>query len=269
MAVFVSGPDVSSAWVAGLEALLDAGGDVVNLTVAMDDPSREHDSVRAVLDEFNGARRKRDRRVQLISTIANTIFPQAWYQEHLGEAAEEHLYEIERTTRHVSRRRNRTGTYFERMVAWPTADGESFNQLDHVIARFRSAKAKGHQRANAAELGLAHPVEDAIAVPIVVNGKDRQTMGFPCLSHLSFSLNGGVLHLGAVYRSHDFISRAYGNYVGLGRVLGFVAQQSGFPVGELACLSSSASAEVGKSGIGKASLDELLRKCRIALSGAT
>ena len=44
-------------------------------------------------------------------------------------------------------------------------------------------------------------------------------MGFPCLSHVSLSLQKGVVHMTAIYRNHEFIKRGYGNYVGLGRVL--------------------------------------------------
>lgn len=266
MALFVHGDNVSTAWVAALEALLAAGGDVVNLTVAIDDPTVEHAGVREVLDRFNGDRRKVDRKaVELVSTVANTLFPAAWYRQHLGIAAEEHMYSLERTARPVSRKRNRTGTYFERMVAWPGPKGAEFNQLDQVVRRLRSARAQGAQRGNAYEIGLAMPADEAIAVPVMVGGKDRQTRGFPCLSHMSFSLSKGVVHLSALYRSHDFISRAYGNYVGLGRVLQFVAQQSGLPVGEVTCLSSAATAEIGKTGVGKQAVNGLLDDCRTAL----
>jgi hypothetical protein len=266
MALFVSERNVSTAWVEALDALLAAGNDVVNLTVTIADPTEEHPGVRALIDEFNGDRRKRDRKaVELVSTVANTVFPEAWYREHLGVDAEEHLYELERTTRPVSRKRNRTGTYFERMVAWPGPNGDRFNQLDQVVRRLRSAAIQGVQRGNAYEVSLAMPADEAIAVPIVVGGRDRQTRGFPCLSHLSFSLNKGVVHLSAMYRSHDFISRAYGNYLGLGRVLRFVALQAGFPIGEVTCLSASATAEIGKTGVGKYSLNALLGSCRAAL----
>ena len=40
-------------------------------------------------------------------------------------------------------------------------------------------------------------------------------MGLPCLSHLSFKLIGGCVHLTAIYRSHYYIHRAYGNLLGL------------------------------------------------------
>ena len=266
MALFVSETDVSKAWVAALDTLLANGGDVVNLTVAIGDPTHEHQGIRALLDGFNGERRKKRRKdVELVSTVANTIFPSSWYIERLGVDAETHLYELERMTRPVSRKRNRHGTYFERMVAWPGPNGDEFNQLDQVVQRLRTAHQNGQRRFNAYEIGIATPADEAIAVPILVGGKDRRVIGFPCLSHLSFSLNKGVVHLSAVYRSHDFISRAYGNYLGLGRVLRFVAQQSGFPAGELTCLSASATAEIGKSGVGKQSLESLLENCRKAL----
>lgn len=116
---------------------------------------------------------------------------------------------------------------------------------------------------------MSLPEDETIAVPIMAGGKDRRTRGFPCLSHMSFSLQEGQVHLSALYRNHDFISRAYGNYLGLGRVLRFVANQSGLPIGELTCLSSSATAEVGHgAGMGRGALEELARTARKAMEGS-
>ncbi len=269
MAVFISEKDVSSAWVAALNALVNSGGDTANLTVAIADPIAEQEGVRQVLDRFIGERRRANyHSVELVSTVANTLFPSAWYvPERLGAEAAEHLYELERSTRPVSRRRNPRGTYFERMVAWPGQTDE-FNQLDQVVRRLRSARERGHQRGHEYEVGLAMPA-DEIAAPVLVPGKDRNTRGFPCLSHLSFSLLHGIVHLLAVYRSHDFISRGYGNYLGLGRVLYFVAQESGLPAGELTCVSASATAEINRGAtFGHERVNALLEDCLAAL-GAT
>jgi hypothetical protein len=270
MAIFVSEKDVSTAWVAALDTLVTNGGDAVNLVVAIGDPIAEHEGVRQILDRFIGDRRRAKRHsVELVSTVANTLFPEAWYvPERLGEDAAEHLYELERSTRQVSRRRNPRGTYFERMVAWPGPQNEEFNQLDQAVRRLRSAQERGHQRGHEYEVGLVMPA-DEIAAPVLVSGKDRNTRGFPCLSHLSFSLLHGVVHLLAVYRSHDFISRGYGNYLGLGRVLHFVAQESGLPAGELTCVSASATAEINRGAIfGRERVTALLEDCQAAL-GAT
>src|SRR5947207_780341 len=164
MALFVSERNVSTSWVAALDTLLAGGGDAVNLVVTIEDPAAEHAGVRRVLDRFIGEQRRTGRAsVELVSTVANTLFPSAWYVERLGVEAEEHLYELERTARPVSRRRNPRGTYFERMVAWPGPEGE-FNQLDQVVRRLRSARDRGHKRGNAYEVGVAMPA-DEIAVP--------------------------------------------------------------------------------------------------------
>jgi hypothetical protein len=270
MARFVQGKNLSVAWLAALETLLATHhGDLVNLTVAIDNPTIEDPAIRAVLDAFNGERRSRKRSsVELVSSVANTVFPISWYAEHLGENAEEHLYKMERITRSVDRRRNRSGWYFGRMVAFPGPKGE-FNQLQQVVERLRTARDNGHQRGNAYEVGLSMPEDETIAVPIMAGGKDRRTRGFPCLSHMSFSLQEGHVHLSAMYRNHDFISRAYGNYVGLGRVLRFVANQSGLPIGELTCLSSSATAEIGHgAGMGRGALEKLAYAARKAVESS-
>jgi hypothetical protein len=267
MAAFVSEKDVSTAWVAALDTLLTCGGDAVNLTVAIADPITEHDGVRQILDRFISKRRRMKRNsVERVSTVANTLFPSAWYlPERLGADASEHLYDLERSTRPVSLRRNPRGTYFQRMVAWPGPDKKEFNQLDQVVRRLHSARERGHQRGHEYEVGLATPA-DGIAVPVLVAGKDRYTRGFPCLSHLSFSLLHGAVNLLAVYRSHDFISRAYGNYLGLGRVLRFVSHESGFPMGELTCVSASATAEINRGGsFGHERVEILLEDCQTAL----
>lgn len=271
MANFVTGSTVSEGWVNGLERLLAGDGEAVNFTVAITDPSAEDSSVRAVVDAFIDERRaSRKRSVERVSTVANTIFPEAWYIERLGEKAEEHLYEMERVSREVRHRHsgNRRGTYFERFVAWPGPNGATFNQLDQVIQRLRSSRLHGQRRGNSYEMGVTTPQDEAIAAPVFVGGRDRQIIGFPCLSHTSFSLQKGVLHLAALYRNHEFIKRGYGNYLGLGRLLRFVAIQSGWPVGELTCISASVTVGSG-AGFGSGAVNELLAACRLAQAAST
>jgi len=260
MAIFIHGPNVSVAWVQGLEALLELDGETVNFTVAIDAPTTELPAIRGEVDSFIDERRRTKTGIQRISTVANTIFPQSLYVERLGIDAETHLYEMERRSRPVTRRRNSRGNYFERMVAWPGADGQTFNQLDQAITRLRRLREAGHQRGNQFEVGLATPADEAIAMPVAVPGRDRQTIGFPCLSHVSLSLQKGVVHMSALYRNHEFLERAYGNYVGLGRLLRFVAHQSGWPVGELTCVSAS----VTLGRFSKRSLNDLLKACQSA-----
>jgi thymidylate synthase len=260
MAIFIQGRNVSVAWLQGLAALLEVDGEAVNLAVAIDDPTTELPTIRAEVDAFIDERRPTKKGLHRISTVANTIFPQSLYVERLGVGAEAHLYKMERRSRPITRRRNSRGNYFERMVAWPGSDGQTFNQLDQAITRLRRLREQGHQRGNQFEVGLATPADEATAVPIAVPGRDRQTIGFPCLSHVSLSLQKGVVHMSALYRNHEFLDRAYGNYVGLGRLLRFVAHQSGWPLGELTCVSASVT--LGK--FSKRSLNDLLAACQSA-----
>jgi hypothetical protein len=275
MALFVEGGNVSSAWVEALDLLLAGDGEAVNLTVAIADPTTKVPAVRAVIDSFIEERRRaRSKSLERVSTVANTIFPQSLYIERLGRGAEAHLYEMEERARGVNHRRNPRGTYFQRLVAWPLGGpgkGESvetFNQLDQAVTRLRRLRQQGKRRGNEFEIGLASPSDEAVALPVVVPGRDRQVMGFPCLSHVSLSLQKGVVHMTAIYRNHEFIKRGYGNYVGLGRLLRFVAQQSGWPVGELTCVSASATA-VGGAGFSRGAVTELLGSCRRAQKEAS
>lgn len=50
-------------------------------------------------------------------------------------------------------------------------------------------------------------------------------------------MNLGLL---AVYRNHDFLERAYGNYWGLCNLLNFIANEVGATPGPLTCVSSHA-----------------------------
>ncbi|MFI7019931.1 hypothetical protein [Streptomyces sp. NPDC050164] len=87
-------------------------------------------------------------------------------------------------------------------------------------------------------------------------GKDNSYIGFPCLSHISLQLDRDRrVHAAALYRSHFMFERAYGNYLGLGRLLAYIAQQA-----ELACGSLTVVA-------GHARLDGPITQLRPLLTG--
>lgn len=273
MAAAIFGQNVSVAWLDAFQFLLEKGRDIPNLAVTIEHPLEENAQIRVLLDQFIAAQRsqKPSHRVEPISTVANTIFPSALYLPRLGPKASAHLYEMSGLARSVSRRRNRLGTYFERLVAWPK-DGHAVNQLEKVVSRIKSARTRGRAKENSLEIGIAEPCDSEMpndqntaALPIYSPGRDNGIMGFPCLSHISLSLVDGTLHMTALYRNHEFVRRAYGNYVGLGRLLGFIANESGSEVGELMCVSSHADPEIGHgSGFGANALRRLLADCHAA-----
>jgi thymidylate synthase len=52
--------------------------------------------------------------------------------------------------------------------------------------------------------------------------------------------DGDTLSLAAVYRSHDYVLKALGNFIGLSRLLNYVCSKTGHSVGTLTCLSAYA-----------------------------
>jgi hypothetical protein len=265
----IVGANLSEGWLGAFQFLLSVGGDAVNLAVTITNPRVEDLGIRRTLDAFLAARRSENRgrhRVEPISTVANTIFPQAWYRPSLGGGARAHAYQLAEDARRVSRRRNHSGTYFDRLVAWPGGERE-FNQLEQSITRLADEHGRGRRSGNAYELGLVNSIADTGDEALVVHspGVDNRIMGFPCLSHISLSLSHGRLHMAALYRNHEFLRRAYGNYLGLARLLAFIARESGWEVGELMCVSSHGTAEMGTGkGFGKMALLALAGDCRDA-----
>jgi len=73
----------------------------------------------------------------------------------------------------------------------------------------------------------------------------------PCLCHLSFKLEvcgEGVppkIHLTVLYRSHYYVEKALGNFMGLARLLFFVCDQTGFSAGPMTCVSTYAKLDIG------------------------
>jgi thymidylate synthase len=62
----------------------------------------------------------------------------------------------------------------------------------------------------------------------------------PCLIALDIKFRDGKLNLFAMFRSHDFGRKAYGNFIGLGKLLSMLSRETGYEVGEVVCFSVSA-----------------------------
>ncbi len=276
MAELLKGQDISGAWLAAMEHLLQAGGTDVNLGVVIALPT-EDIQMRRVLDGYLSAGK-----YPSIQTVANTLFPQAFYQPERGESAREWLYDCYRTIEPVARRHtsNRQGTYFGRLIRWPKGT-EGTNQLEQVIQKLRRELSRSNPKSSIYELGLGiagtvdivneqkAPVFEGVGrgvaddftadLRVYSPGSDNSDMGFPCLSHISLTLKQGHLHLAALYRNQHFIRRAYGNYLGLSRLLLFICQEAGCEPGEILCIASHADAEIASCG--KRSLQSLVKRC--------
>jgi hypothetical protein len=240
MSHFVNADCAARGWSEAIAALLEAPDhELVNLSVSIREPLVECAAVESHLDALLERHRLSNRSAAPppVATVANTIFPAALYRPARADARAR-LYEARRRIAQRRRRFHRRGdtTYFDRLIDYPSR-GESINQLERVIEQLRSARASGIQNGSLYELAIYEAKRDA------------RPQGFPCLSHISLSLVSGTLHMTALYRNHYFLGRAYGNYVGLGRLLGFIARESGYKPGELLCVSSHATLDLPISDV--------------------
>ncbi|WP_405940590.1 hypothetical protein [Streptomyces sp. NBC_00207] len=256
----VQGTNTSLAWKAACLELDRPGNpkrDAFHTVVRIEDAATEDPQLRAEFD-----RMREETGYAPIETVANTLFPaQLAAVSHTPADLVRRYQEIYPRIRRIDRA-NATGTYFGRVVAYPGQDGP-VDQLTTLIDRIRRQAAGKGPMSAAYEMDIAHPDDvdqdstngtdgnggaatgaSAWSTSIHAAGKDNGIRGFPCLSHCSFQLQRGrVLHAVALYRSHYMVARAYGNYLGLGRLLAYLAQHAGVHPGSLTVVAGHAQIE--------------------------
>ncbi|MGW8375661.1 hypothetical protein [Streptomyces sp. ODS28] len=237
----VTGRDVTAAWIAACNALdrtrpADRTG--FHTVVRIADAARDDPGFRAELDRLRTARGH-----EPTETIAGTLFPAA-----LAATCADHTALVTRYRAMYPRLKkypgNARGTYFGRLISYPSAQKPEFDQLGHLIDRLRrQASSRGPMTA-AYEADLTSPgSQEPAPAEAAVHAPDRDNLyrGFPCLSHLSFQLSReGRIHATALYRSHYMFERAYGNYLGLGRLLAYIAAQSQLAPGTVTVVAGHA-----------------------------
>jgi len=115
---------------------------------------------------------------------------------------------------------NWKSTYFERLTRWESGT----NQLETIIAKMN---AWPYERVAAFYAHTTHMDLDHLT-----------PQGNPCLQYVQFlQRKNQPLDMFALYRNHDFLEKALGNYIGLGRLLQFVAAETNQTPGKLSCLS--------------------------------
>ncbi|MFL6108089.1 MAG: hypothetical protein ACJ72L_14095 [Marmoricola sp.] len=281
MSVYIEPADnISEAWLRTLECVVGDGGHAVNVIATVKDPlAPETDTIRAALDAVMAVPRKKVR-VQPVDTVAATIFPHEIYADSgltfspgmddralakLNASAAD-LYECyeEMLPILTTDTANRNGTYFGRMVSWPGKTGGGRNQLADRIKHFRSARSRNISQRNLEDIaigGEADVVDPPEGLQIYA-ASDLREYGFPCLVHVDLTLYQNRLSMAATYRHQYLVTKAYGNLLGLSRLLGFLAQQTGYGVGELMVNASFADAE--HSNYTKAGVAELIAAARVA-----
>ena len=250
---------LSEAWLQALaHAASQRGGRCVHLVMTVENPGAENEVIRDALGRALDAAGDHS-----VETVAGTIFPSSLYQSpgfswspnlderavrELDAAAHDLYQRYERILPVLRRvRANNRGTYFSRMITWPGKEPGGTNQLALRISRIRSELANRHLTANTLDIDLgadalvSEPVEGAQ----VLMPAEQRTRSFPCLVHIDLTLFEGALHCTAVYRKHDLVTKAYGNLVGLSRLMHFLCEQAGVACGELVVHATMADAQFG------------------------
>lgn len=170
-------------------------------------------------------------------TIAEWIFPGWLYQRHGIQGVHEIYPSI---IEEILESTQRWGTYAYRMVRRKDPEnGSWFNPLKTLIEKMRGNKESGGGTFHSCyELGIHQGPFD---IPLYDPAADRKRFrNLACLSHLSFKLYEGELHLTAFYRSHDYRFKTPGNLLGLARLQSCVALEVGASLGHLVVHSSRA-----------------------------
>ena len=224
--------NVSVAWLKAIEHLVDCGGECFNSMVNIENPTQTELTIHTAYEQLLS-----NHGLLSLKQVKYTIFPHSLYLQVNRDP--DRLFERYNRVGGVydglRRRYSRKfgwGSYFRRMTCYPVSDeygNTTFvNQLGEIIHmlqdRTRTYKA-------------------AYTISLQIPGTDgRRIMGGPCLNYIALQLSKPrVMNVLAVYRNHDFIQRAYGNYLGLGYVMEFICDQTGYSMGRLRCLSSHAS----------------------------
>jgi hypothetical protein len=225
----VIAPNLSVAWADALAYLFDhKPHNVTNLAIRIEDPLAEDPAIRTLADDLLARLGLQD-----IPEVANTIFPADWAIDFpepkaLGADYREH-YEF------LQSLGSPQGTYFGRIVAYP--DPSSKEAIDQLLVNVEKLKAEGRKRV----------YKSIYEFNIYSAERDRKKeRGFPCLAHVGMHIGPDErLNATAQYRSHDVVAKGYGNYLGLGGLLGYVAKAAAREPGELLVVAGGAFFDVG------------------------
>lgn len=228
-------PSNARAWLAAAGAVQGLGGDAHNVVIDIADPLAADDLDTAIMNQVDQFLRAHN--VNTLSGVANTIFPLSTLERH-GPDEFYGVYRRDIFPRMKQMTRD-WGRYFDRLTEWKKVSKgkvELINPLKDLVTFMRD-QIDSNERTyrNAYEMTIFDPTRDAGKV------SNRQ-----CLSFLSFKLtDDNRLLLTVMYRNHAYIARGLGNFIGLGRLQAFVAQQAGAQIGSLTCISTHAEIDKG------------------------
>lgn len=220
MPVIIQAQHCLEAWQSAVQHLLQHEKTDQNLIIEIADPTYLK---KEWLEVYNPT--LIDKHVKSVRDVANTIFPQKTFLNSRPNNFYQRYLKAHRRAKNPS---GIWGTYFLRLISF----GESsINQLENVISRMKKW-GRNHKAAFVFHLSSA-------------DTDNPRPRGGPCWQFGELSCRGKYLDFIVVYRSHDYFSKAFGNFIGLGRLLNFISKKTGKKPGKIVC--HSVHAFVGKS----------------------
>lgn len=240
------------AWLGAAEYLL-ANGDQLNVILDVASPTIEGKKGRAAR-ELLDMHYSEEGQLPLHS-VAETIFP-GWEYVHRGIGGVYTKYPGE--YKRLKKGSPVWGTYAHRLLSRKDREGNETNPLHGLVAKMRKIQHEGSAKYRACyEIGM---LEGSLELSVYDDDTDGSRLrGAPCLTHLSFKLVEGHVHLTALYRSHDYRYKVPGNLLGLARLQAFVAREVDVEIGTLVVHSTLAYLEPGG---GRSRLTKLLGRIR-------
>lgn len=255
--------NIADAWADTLRHVNSqpGGRDVHVMTTVTAPLAPENPAVRAIIAPHLTHRKLRGAHLQPIETVAGTLFSDLYHSpgyswspalantdaEARLNAAANALYDnygriLPRLVRVPA---NNRGTYFGRMISWPGKQPGGHNQIAWIVRKLRRihGSAEWNNKVDIAVSGEAELSNGADLGVQMFRNSDNTEYGFPCLVHLDLSLVRGQLHMHALYRHQMLLTKAYGNALGLTRLLRFICEQSGWAAGEFVMHAAVADAE--------------------------
>jgi hypothetical protein len=228
----ITSTSITDAWLDALELTSAAPGhEILNLNVTVsglaDGGPNEDANIRVALDATLVAED-----MATVQTVASTIFPNSmWSPTRPKEALFDRYMRVFPRIRRYPK--NRRGTYFQRLIHYPTADVNGFNQLRHVAETYLN----GNHRRSA--------LQGSVIVPELDLNNARQ-QGFPCMQQVAFvpDPQAETLHIVGFYPLQYLFERAYGNYLGLIHLGRFMAHEMHLTLAAMTCVTTIAVLEV-------------------------
>lgn len=221
------------AWMEGVEFLLE-NDPSINLILAIGSPIGNGSS--SIADQYIDQFLKDENQLPM-HTVAETIFP-GWQYRKRGLRGVFEIYPDKEYPLIKKHRSNAWGTYAHRLVRRQDVDGKPMNPLRQMINKMKKEIATTGPKKSCYEIGMTDGEYELTLYNTTKDATRRR--GGPCLSHLSFKLVDGAVHLTALYRSHDYRYKVPGNLLGLARLQACVARETVQGIGSLVVHSSYA-----------------------------